>query len=181
MPRSFAKSSPIAALYIERLHEHLSLTSIVREYLLELLSRPAAPPTLQHWITTILEQNKEQERQISHRLRQHGEKPRNESDTLSGLLDTVVTCFPTGEQATHLLGVMLDIAGYLARLRTSLALLLLLAESSPWPRMRPSSHNSAITARTLPAASKRFCLPFWMNHKEKARPKRRAFLRIIRP
>ncbi|MCX5614548.1 DUF892 family protein [Bombella saccharophila] len=153
MPRSFAKSSPIAALYIERLHEHLGLTSIVREYLLELLSRPAAPPTLQHWITTILEQNKEQERQISHRLRQHGEKPRNESDTLSGLLDTVVTCFPTGEQATHLLGVMLDIAGYLARLRTSLALLLLLAEKLSLAEdaaiLTQLRHNSQNASRSL--------------------------------
>ena len=153
MPRSFAKSSPIAALYIERLHEHLSLTSIVREYLLELLSHPAAPPTLQHWITTILEQNKEQERQISHRLRQHGEKPRNEPDTLSGLLDTVVTCFPTGEQATHLLGVMLDIAGYLARLRTSLALLLLLAEKLSLAEdaaiLTQLRHNSQNASRSL--------------------------------
>ncbi|MCX5618398.1 DUF892 family protein [Bombella sp. TMW 2.2543] len=128
VPRHSAETSSIRLTYLERLHAHLVLTGTLRESLLELLSRPDAPLPLQHWITTILDQNREQERQVAHLIRTHGEKPRNGSDTLSGLLDTVVTCFPSGDVPTHLLGVMLDIAGYIARLRTSLALLLLLAE-----------------------------------------------------
>lgn len=128
VPRHPAEQPSIRRTYRDRLHAHLVLTGTLRESLLELLSRPAAPPPLQHWITTILDQNREQERQVAHLLRTHGEKPRNDSDTLSGLLDTVVTCFPSGDVPVHLLGMMLDIAGCIARLRTSLALLLLLAE-----------------------------------------------------
>lgn len=128
MPRHPVETHPVHATYLERLHNHMLLIGTLREGLLELLSRPEAPTALQHWITTILEQNRQQERQVNQLLQQHGEPPHHEHNTVSTILNTVVSCFPTGEVHPHLLGAMLDIAGYIARLRTSLALIILLAE-----------------------------------------------------
>ncbi|GBQ05120.1 DUF892 family protein [Saccharibacter floricola] len=114
--------------YIDHLHAHTLLTESLRENLLEALSRPEAPKTLQQWITTILEQNRQQARHINRMLRQHGEKPRDDHDTVSSMLDTMVSCLPPGQTPHHLLGVVLNLAGAIARQRTSLALLRLLAE-----------------------------------------------------
>lgn len=118
----------ITETYIERLHAHTVLTESLRENLLEALSRPEASDALQQWITSILEQNRQQARNINHILRHHGEKPRDDHETVSSVLDTMVSCLPPGTIPPHLLGVVLNLAGAIARQRTSLALLQLLAE-----------------------------------------------------
>lgn len=125
---TMALRSALEATYIERLHAHTILTESLRETLLEALSRPEASDALQQWITSILEQNRQQARDINRILRQHGEKPRDDHETVSSVLDTMVSYLPPGDLPPHLLGVVLNLAGAIARQRTSLALLQLLAE-----------------------------------------------------
>lgn len=122
-------ASPLRQTYIERLHAHLALTASLRESLLETLARPDAPEVLHGWITDVMEQNRLQARYITHILRHdYKEKPRDEHETVSHVLDVMVSSFPTGEAPLHILSVILNLAGDVARRRASLALLLLLAE-----------------------------------------------------